>query len=86
METTQLKKGQVGPYKDSIYRWKIESELSETEVKDYCTGTLMPCEKEHPSGNYSGTSDFPFGLNSYFKFENKGEGTFLYTVCVPYCD
>lgn len=85
VESKQTKNGQVGKYKDSIYQWVITSQEPEDKVREHCQ-TLMKSENEHPNGNFGGSCNFPFGLNSYFKFTNNNDGTFTYTVCVPYCD
>lgn len=84
VEAIQL--GQVGPYKDSIYKFKVISDLPLSEVKEFCTKTLRRSKNESPNGCYTGSCGFPFGLSSYFRFKKVAEGEYEYTVCEPYCD
>lgn len=86
LKVTALQEGQMRPYQDSIYRYKVESNFDEKRVKDFCTVVLRKCENELANGSFDGACSFPFGLNSYFRFIKKSEGEYEYTVCQPYLD
>lgn len=81
-----IRAGQVGPYKDSVHKFKVTSDLPEAEVKRFCTETLMRSNNQSNSGCYNGSCGFPFGLSSYFRFVKLEEGVYEYMVCQPYCD
>jgi hypothetical protein len=84
IEWEVLHYGQIRKYTDSIYRYKIVSDLPEKDVKRFCVTFLYPAKHEAPNGRYNGASQFPFGLDSYYKFVKTDENTYEYTVCRPY--
>lgn len=88
-EVTVIHEGQVRRYGDSIYRYQIASNYSEHIIKGFCTGVLYPATHEAPNAKYNGSTNFPFGLDSYYKFSRmgineKGNQIYEYVVCRPY--
>ncbi len=75
--------GQVRLHADSIYRYEVSSNLSEEEVKRFCTTFLYPSKNEG-GGTFNGSCDFPHGLDSFYKFEKIGDNKYEYTICRPY--
>ena len=80
-----LRAGQPRPYADSIYEYKVYSDKSEEDVERFCKTMIKPCsQKANPGDSFSGSSDFPHGMNSYYAFRKLSENTYQYLVCVPY--
>lgn len=79
-----LHDGQVAAYKDSIYSYEIESDMSAGLVKHFCTRKLK--KAEHEGTDFSGSCSFPFGLNPFYSFTKTGDNSYKYIVCQPYCD
>ena len=84
IEVEQLRYGQVGPYKDSVYEFVIKTDLPEHDVKRFCTTFLRGGKHQVDSGKFDGNCSFPFGLESYFKFHKKDDGSYYYITCHPY--
>lgn len=80
-----LRAGQVRPYGDSIYRYRVMSDSPMFVVSTFCRKVLKPCENECLDDNqYTGSCSFPFALNSFYKFEMESPGVYIYTVCEPW--
>jgi hypothetical protein len=79
-----LKYGQVAPYKDSVYEYRIKTTLPEFDVKSFCVKFLKPATHEVESGCFNGSCSFPFGLENYYKFSKTGDDSYYYIVCSPY--
>jgi hypothetical protein len=83
-----LQAGQVGPYKDSIYKYKITVINPPFNVdriiEDFCTKALKPAANK--GYNFNGSCNFPFGLNNYYSFTKNEDKSYNYNVCEPYCD
>lgn len=77
-----LKSGQPRPHADSIYIYKVFSDSPEYLIMGFCTQILKPSKNK--GSNFSGSSSFPFGLESFYSFEKTGEHEYLYKVCQPY--
>jgi hypothetical protein len=84
IEWKNIRGGQVRLHADSIYEYEIYTTcISEYDVKRFCTSFLRP-SKHESGGGFSGACNFPYGLDSFYKFENLGDGKFRYIVCEPY--
>ena len=79
-----IRYGQVASYKDSIYEYEVISEVPESEVEKHCITEVKPCKNKSQGSSFHGSCSFPFGLNSYYKFNKVADNTYRYTVCSPY--
>ena len=86
MEVKNIRGGQVRPYADSIYQYKITSDKPEEKVEEHCAKEVHRCSNKLQGGCFTGSTGFPFGLDSYYKFNKMSDGKFSYTVCEPYTD
>ncbi len=77
-----IRAGQVRAYADSIYEYKICSESPEKRVEEFCTKILEPAK--HKGTNFSGSCNFPHGLESFYSFSKIDENIYHYLVCRPY--
>lgn len=76
--------GQVASYKDSIYRFIVQCFLPEEQVEELCKLYCRNSNNKLQGGNFNGSCSFPFGLNSFYRFNKLAYGVYEYTVCEPY--
>lgn len=83
-----VRSGQARVYEDSVYKYEIESDHTPEEVKQICLTEIRKCNPANSvnRNTHTGACGFPFGLDSFYSFEDHKNGTFTYTVTKPYCD
>jgi len=83
-----IRVGQLRLYADSIYEYRIESELHENLIKNFCIKVLRPCSIEGRVGTeqFDGSCSFPHGLQPYYRFRKIEENIYEYVVCEPFTD
>lgn len=89
IESKCLRSGQARAYQDSVYDYEITSDEGTEKTKEHCLTNIQKCNPENQTGdfrNHSGACGFPFGLESFYTFEELGGGKYRYTVTRPYCD
>lgn len=79
-----LQAGQIRPYADSIYEYEVKTEIHENQVKEFCFNFLKRVSPKNKGHDFSGSCNFPYGMNSYYTFRKKEENTYMYKVCCPY--
>lgn len=81
-----LQGGQVAPYKDTIYVYKVTSTYEchdkDKFVENFCTKVLRPSKNK--GFNFNGSCNFPFGLDRYHSLTKNEDGSYTYKVCDPY--
>jgi hypothetical protein len=85
-----LQGGQSKPYKDSIYIYRIKSNLPKKIIEDFCTNFLRPCSKKGSgfNGSQGYNQNYGHGLDCYYHFQKENESTediYIYKVCEPFC-
>lgn len=89
LKIKQTQAGQEARYGDSHYRFEIQSNLDEEDVKRFCTEILHFCdttEDKWRSNSQKLDSDMGIYFGGFYTFQNKGNGLFEYYVYEPYCD
>ena len=85
-EVERVRGGQVGTYQDSVYIYKVRSDLPMDEVKQRCLDELGPVnpKNEKPGHTHNGACGFPFGLDAFYTFMNTGENEYKHQVTCPF--
>lgn len=83
-----VRSGQARAYQDSVYGYEIESDQTPEEVKLICLTEIHKCNQKYivNINDHTGACGFPFGLDSFYSFEDHKNGTYTYIVTEPYCD
>lgn len=84
IQVIKVQGGQIASYKDSIYEFIVQSYLHEEQVEELCKLYCRNSTHKVKNGNFNGSCSFPFGLESFYKFERIGYGVYRYIVCEPY--
>jgi len=79
-----LKSGQVAPHKDSIYKFEIETDIHENQVKEFCFTFLHRVNSKNKGNQFNGSCNFPFGLSPFYSFSKLENNKYHYIVCRPY--
>jgi hypothetical protein len=88
-DAKSVRSGQVRPYGDTVSEWSVESDGTPEEVMAQCLRELapnMPVAQRSAECHSHGTCGFPFGLDSFYTFAPRSNGTFRFCVVWPYCD
>lgn len=78
-----LQAGQVAPYKDTIYKYKVTTnEQSIDEILAYCRSKIDNFKNvENKGSNFSGSCSFQYGLEPYYHYDNEDK---ILSICYPY--
>jgi hypothetical protein len=86
IEMKCVRSGQVRAYCDTVYEFEVKSDEGFEATKAHCLRE-HPCENETERElDCFGNCGFPFGLNPFFWFGNRGPNEFCFKIVQPYCD
>ena len=80
-----LQAGQQKPYQDSVYYYKIYSDLDAEKVLELARKHISKLGDTTNKGScFSGSCNFPFGLETYYSFAKVKNNEFDLKICHPY--
>lgn len=85
---TQTSFGNNG-YGDEDYGYEIKSNMSESDVKKFCTDILKPCKQTNSEwweNEKKSNSDPKIHFSGFFVFIKKDIDLYHYSVHIPWCD
>lgn len=83
---TVMHLGQKRPYGDTYYEFLVVSDKPESEVKNFCTEKLHPCNltsAQYLKDEREGVSDFSDHFRNHYALKAKKPGEYLYVVTSP---
>ena len=75
LKLNTLQSGQVAPYKDTVYKYILMTDMEIHTAHFFCVENIQRCNIRNIGSDFSGSCSFPFGLERYHKFTPVNEVT-----------
>lgn len=86
IKVKEIRHGQVAAYKDDVSVYEIDSDEGFEATKKHCMSLTNVKNETKDESQCDGSSGWPFGLDSFFWFGQKGPEKYSFKVVSPFND